>query len=675
MAGSDPTVFISYASEDAPAAQRLSGALRAAGVAVWFDQNELRGGDAWDQSIRQRIHDCTLFIPLISAHSENRKEGYFRREWRLAADRTHDMSERAAFLLPVVIDATTEKGADVPDSFLRVQWTRLTAGEESAAFCDRIKALLASGRDTPAPSQHGIHGASPALAALRPSSRIRPWMIVVIAAIAGAVALAWQKNRSSASHSIAPKVATPVDAGIVATFTPPPHSIAVLPFVNMSGDKEQQYFSDGLTEELLNSLARVNELQVAARTSSFSFEGEHPDIVTVAHKLNVGAVLEGSVRRSGHTVRITAQLVNGVTGFHLWSQAYDRDLGDVLKLQTEIANHVASALKVTLLGDVAAKVELGGTRNAAAFDAYLRASKLYLRAQTDEELQAAIAGYSEAIRLDPGYALAYAYRSAALGNYARNWAKGPGLAEYRLRMRSDAKQAVALAPSLAEAHVNLANAQAGELEFADAAQEFERALALGSGNASVLRDYGEFAVEMGQVSPALAAVRRSVQLDPLNPQAHFALGSVLSTARRNDEALRAFRDALALAPNDGYFNAWLGFAYYWGGDPARAVEPCQRADAGNKPLCLALAYWKLGRQQEAQDLLAGMQREWGDDGAVFYAIIYAERGDKAHALESLERAMRIRQPYLIKIKTAESFDLLRNEPRFQAIVKQLKFPT
>jgi TolB-like protein len=136
----------------------------------------------------------------------------------------------------------------------------------------------------------------------------------------------------------------------------------VLPFVNMSGDREQEYFSDGLTEELLNSLARINNLQVAARTSAFSFKGKDTDIGTIARRLNVGAVLEGSVRRSGQTVRITAELISGVTGFHLWSQSYDRNLGEILALQSEIANAVASALKVNLLGDVAAKVELGGGR-------------------------------------------------------------------------------------------------------------------------------------------------------------------------------------------------------------------------------------------------------------------------------------------------------------------------
>src|SRR4029077_6317389 len=193
---------------------------------------------------------------------------------------------------------------------------------------------------------------------------------------------------------------TDASAGAPPTaFAPPLHSIAVLPFVNLSGDKEQEYFSDGLTEELLNSRAQINELQVAARTSAFSFKGKDTDIGTIARKLNVGAVLEGSVRRSANTIRITAQLINAVTGFHLWSKTYDRDLGDVLKLQTEIATAVASALKVALLSDVAGKVELGGTRNPAAFDAYLRGAKVYSAYRDSKDLPAAIAAYTEAIRL------------------------------------------------------------------------------------------------------------------------------------------------------------------------------------------------------------------------------------------------------------------------------------
>src|SRR5262249_946435 len=203
-------------------------------------------------------------------------------------------------------------------------------------------------------------------------------ILIVLLVVAGSIL--WWLSRNPPGHAAAPTPAEasnrPRSPGNPSGFNPPAHSIAVLPFVNISGDQEQEYFSEGLTEELLNSLSRINELQVAARTSSFSFQGEHPDIATVAHKLNVGAVLEGSVRRATNTVRITAQLVNGITGFHLWSQTYDRDLRDVLKLQTEIATAVADALQVTLLSDIAQKIELGGTQNPPAFDAYLRASRV-----------------------------------------------------------------------------------------------------------------------------------------------------------------------------------------------------------------------------------------------------------------------------------------------------------
>jgi tetratricopeptide (TPR) repeat protein len=192
-----------------------------------------------------------------------------------------------------------------------------------------------------------------------------------------------------------------------------------------------------------------------ARTSSFYFKGEHADLATIAHKLNVASVLEGSVRRSGHTVRVTAQLNNAVTGYHLWSQTYDRDLGDVLKLQTDIASAVANALRVTLLGDVAAKIEVGGTRNPAAFDAYLRASNSYRRfgpanlaagALNKEGLQSAVAAYTEAIRTDPDYALAYAGRSLAFADFARALVTGPDVGDYFNKAQSDARKAIALAP-------------------------------------------------------------------------------------------------------------------------------------------------------------------------------------------------------------------------------------
>ena len=188
----------------------------------------------------------------------------------------------------------------------------------------------------------------------------------------------------------------------------------MLPFVNMSGDSEQEYFSDGLSEELLNTLSQIDELRVAAQTSSFSFKGKSADLHTIAHGLNVATVLEGSVRRSGNTVRITAQLIDGNTGFHLWSKTYDRNLGDALALQTEIATAVANALKITLLSSSSARSDIGGTHDVAALDAYLHGLKLVTASvRSGEEARQTVAAFDEALRLDPNFALAYAARARA----------------------------------------------------------------------------------------------------------------------------------------------------------------------------------------------------------------------------------------------------------------------
>ena len=483
----------------------------------------------------------------------------------------------------------------------------------------------------------------------------------------------WLSKRVAPAKAVAAMTIKAAPAGAV--FAPPPHSIAVLPFVNMSGDKDQEYFSEGLTEEVLNSLARLNELQVAARTSSFSFQGEHPDIATVAHKLNVGAVLEGSVRRSGHTVRITTQLVNGVTGFHLWSQTYDRDLGDVLKLQTEIANAVASALKVTLLGDVAAKIELGGTRNPTAFDAYLRASKAYQSIHDEAtDIPPAIAAYSEAIRLDPNYALAFAGRSYAFATYTADTATGTR--DGFEKAESDARRALALAPELAEAHWALAYVLvSGILDFARAQEEFERAMALAPGNAKVLRDSGSFAANMGHFEFAIVTLRRAVVLDPLDNHSLQALGGALYAVRRYQEAAATYAAAISLNPDYKPVYGQRGLAFIGLGDFERARTSCEThtGDVLSQE-CLAVVFDKLGRHADAEAELKTMQATLGDGFAYEYAKIYAQWGDHAKALDWLETAMRLRDSGLSGLKTTPLLDPVRKEPRFQAIERALKFP-
>jgi TolB-like protein/DNA-binding winged helix-turn-helix (wHTH) protein/predicted Zn-dependent protease len=461
-------------------------------------------------------------------------------------------------------------------------------------------------------------------------------------------------------------------------FSPPPHSIAVLPFVNMSGDKEQDYFSDGLSEELLNDLSRIKELQVAARTSSFSFKGKDTDIGTIGRKLNVGAVLEGSVRRSAHTVRITAQLNNAVTGFHIWSQTYDRELGDVLKLQAEIASAVASALKVTLLQDVAAEMKAGGTRNPAAYDAYLRSASAYWQVVKASDNESVRAGYQEAVRLDPNFALAYAELSIAQNAYAMLFAHGPAVGDFHRQARAAALKAVALAPELAEGHLALAVVHARSSDFMRASEEFERAMNLAPGNARILRDYGLFAVSMGRTEAGIAAARRAAALDPLNVYSYDYLSDTLRVARRYDEALAAYQDGLALQPKDPTWPARAGaLIYYALGDFEKMRAVCEGVGEAVKDFqdCLALAYHTLGRQADAETALARCKASEGNAGAYDYAEIYAQWGDTPKALEWLETALQLRVPQLERLKAEPLLDPLRKEPRFRVIERELRFPS
>ena len=525
----------------------------------------------------------------------------------------------------------------------------------------------------------------PARPAAVPKGAILIAAVAALGLIFFAVDKLWISRHSVIVQPVAPVARAETSPATVAVtaFNPPPHSIAVLPFVNISGDKEEEYFSDGLTEELLNSLSRINELQVAARTSSFYFKGKDVDLGTITHKLNVASVLEGSVRRSGRVIRITAQLNSSLTGFHLWSQSYDRDLGDVLKLQTEIADAVTNALKVTLLGDVAARIELGGTHNPAAFDAYLRGLKASHMVHNADDDEAAIAAYADAIGLDPNYAIARAARSLALTDYANNYATGPTISASYGTATSDARLAIARAPALADGYLALGSVLESEsLDFTHAAEQYQRAVSLAPGSAEAARRYGHFSVLMGHTDAGLAAAHRAVQLDPLNPAMYRLLSFALRVARRYEEAIDAAQGAVALDADNPRALTTRGLAYYDRGDYEGARASCEseqpRADhAGGFygiPVCLAIAYQKLGRHADAEGMLTGVQSWYGDRGAYQYAEIYSQWGDGPKALAWLEKALRLRDPGLATLKVDPLLDPLRKEPRFQSILRELKFP-
>ena len=670
----DPSraVFLSYASQDAGAAQRICDALRGAGIEVWFDQSELRGGEAWDQTIRRQIRTCALFVALISRHTHERREGYFRLEWKLAVDRSNLISPTQAFLLPVVIDDTREDDEEVPDAIRDVHWTRLPSGETTAAFVDRILHLLSGEPPSRAPAaQSGAGGA------VRASAR-EPWSpklglsaavgIVVLGALAyAAMDGLWVSRPASRSQTVGAGGPPPV-------FSPPPHSIAVLPFINMSGDKAQDYFSEGLSEELLDDLSRINGLQVAARTSAFSFQGKDVDIGTIARRLNVGVVLEGSVRRSGNTIRVTAQLNNAVTGFRIWSQTYDRRLGDLLQLQTDIAASVVSALKVTLLADVAQTIAVGATANPAAFDAYLRGRAI--AAGTVDQDEAAITAFSEAIRLDPQYAQAFAERSIAFANYGGWEARGSEVQASFVKALADARKAVALAPALAEGHYALAVAlESGFLDFPESNPEYERARDLAPGSARMLAAYSRNAADMGNAAAAIGAAREATVLDPLNANVHRTVGIAFVMAHQYSDAISAYQAALSLRPDDVRLHALIGETRYLMGDLQGARALCEMASADEVGReCLAVTYRRIGMRSRAEAVLQGLESSLGDSGAYDYATIYAQWGDVPKALDWLETALRLRDPGLVELKTEPYLDPVRSEPRFQAIERELKFP-
>jgi serine/threonine-protein kinase len=458
-------------------------------------------------------------------------------------------------------------------------------------------------------------------------------------------------------------------------FAPPAHSVAVLAFDNMSGDPNQVYFSDGLSEQLIDSLTRINALQVAGRISSFSFRGSNATIADIARKLNVGAVLEGSVRRAGAHVVVTAQLTNALTGFNFWSRTYDRDQGDIVTLQTDIAQAVTQSLQIPLLGDAAARLTQGGTTNAAAYDAYLRALRQMRIARDASDFRLALADLDHALALDPAYARAYAARANALMNIVAIGNMGDSAAEHRMvdDAMAAADRAIALAPDFADGHAARGNVlNRGRLDHAGAEQEMLRALAL-SPSAAIEANYAGVEVSLGHLDQAVAAAKRGAQIDPLALHAWGQLARVLFFAHRYDEA----RDALAhLAAINGQlplsYTGLLGGVLVAQGHAEEARMLCAPAMSSTENVVLAMADQKLGRQAEADAHLAKVRALQGDAGAVSYAEIYAQWGRTADALQWLQTAAKLRDPDLADIGVDPMLDPLRGAPQFKDIVEALK---
>ena len=450
-------------------------------------------------------------------------------------------------------------------------------------------------------------------------------------------------------------------------------SIAVLPFVNMSEDKSNEYFSDGLTEELLNVLANVPGLRVIARTSSFSYKGKEVKIADVARDLNVDNVLEGSVRKSGNRVRITTQLIRSSDSSHLWSQTYDRDLNDIFAVQDEISNEVVDALKLRLLKPAAA-TESGGTQLPAAYEAYLRGRAARHEGEGEDTLREALAAFDEAIGLDPAYARAYVGKADALATLASN-AYMPYDSGF-LEARQNADQALKLAPDLPEAllvlsfiHLNV------DADPRAATATAERALALSPGSYDVQFYYSGLEASFGGNDRAIAAARKTVELDPISPGAYVGLSNVLYFARQYRESESAVRHAMSLAPSRPGGHYYLGLVLMMQGRNDEALAECNQESIGwQRMTCRGLAFARMGKVDLARSVISDLQKDSGDAASYQFAQMNALLGDHDEAFRWFAVGRRIHDPGLMgQVYVDPMIDGLRSDPRYDALIQELGF--
>ncbi|MEY2496103.1 MAG: adenylate cyclase [Verrucomicrobiota bacterium] len=506
--------------------------------------------------------------------------------------------------------------------------------------------------------------------AVQRRAKSHAWIYLVVIAAAISVALFFL-GRYTAQTTPTPRSASEElrrDKQTEAT-----KSIAVLPFVNMSADKNDEYLSDGVSEELITALSKITGLQVKARTSSFAFKGKNEDIQKIGELLHVSHLLEGSVARDGNKLRITAQLIQASDGNHLWSDTYDREIRDIFAVRSEVAQKVAAKLKIRLLGDEKKRIDKKPTDNLEAYRLYLL-GRYHFAKFTRAGWTNAIQYYEQALQVDPNFALAYCGLADTYG-----WAGGQIMAgrEAWAKEMELAQKALALDPDLAEAHLAMGTALFSMQGPHASEKELDRAVELNPNLALAYDQYGWTFGAMGRFDEAIAAEKKALELDPLSTFLNTNLAFFLYWERRYEDATTQIRKTLELDSNNAFAHSIFGWCLIAKGSKAEARAEFQTAatldDLPWYLSSLGYACAVLGDRAQAEQIL----RELEELAKQRYvspanrAAVYLGLGENEKALDWLEKAYEDRDPIFWWINGDQLYDSVRNEPRFQALVQKV----
>jgi len=456
----------------------------------------------------------------------------------------------------------------------------------------------------------------------------------------------------------------------------PGRSIVVLPFVNISPEEGQDYFCDGLSEEIINALSHIRELRVVARTSAFAFKGKEIDIREVGEKLNVDAVLEGSVRKDGDRLRITAQLINVADGYHLWSERFDREMKDVFNIQDEVTLEIVDKLKIELFGKEREQVVKRYTDSLEAHNLLLK-SRYFWAKRTKEGVKRGLECVHQALEIDPAYALAHAH--LAMNFISAGWLGFARPHEAFPKAKAAARKALELDGSLPQAYVALAwISLLYDWDWTAAEKGFKKALSLNPGFDNAHYGYAIFLVSQGRCEESVPAIKKALDLDLLSLWMNVELGSCLRFARRYDEAQEQLNKAIEMEPNFGQAHFYMAVLYNNKGMYKDSIRELQKSIEFTGGLSwtfgyLGYAYAMLGQKDEAEKILHALEERSKEEyiRPTTLWLLHTALGDIDRSFECLEKAIEDRDPAMILLKAAPEYDIVRSDPRFIAFLKKM----